>query len=119
MPGTKELTAKARELLEKDAVLITAAEYKNGVMERVQLYFRSEHEAVMDIINKDDLVQNFPDEGVYVLTDHGLKRVEMFEGEEDMYFRIDGTHEEKDDFGSLPSVRFMETVEAVCGLRLA
>ena len=43
----------------------------------------------------------------------------MFEGEEDMYFRIDGTHEEKDDFGPLPSVRFMETVEAVCGLRLA
>ena len=104
---------------QKDAVLITAAEYKNGVMERVQLYFRSEHEAVMDIINKDDLVQNFPDEGVYVLTDHGLKRVEMFEGEDDMYFRIDGTHEEKDDFGPLPSVRFMETVEAVCGLRLA
>ena len=119
MPGVKELTVKAQELLKKDAVLVTAAEYKAGVMERIQVYFRDEREAVMDVISKDDLVQNFPDEGVYVLTDNGFKRVEMFEGEEDMFFRIDGTREEKDDFGPLPSVRFMETVEAVCALRLS
>ena len=41
----------------------------------------------------------------------------MFEGEEDMYFRVDGTHEESDDLGMLPSVLFLETVEAICNLK--
>ncbi|MDR0931859.1 MAG: hypothetical protein LBM70_02430 [Victivallales bacterium] len=117
MPNAKELIEKARELLKQDAVIITGAEYKAGVMERIQLYFRSENDVVMDIIDKDDLVQNFPDEGVYALTDRGLKRVEMFEGKEDMFFRIDGNHTEEDDFGTLPTVRFMETVEGICSLR--
>ena len=117
-----QLPDKAKELLESGAVLVTGADIIDGVAERIQVYFASDGEAVMDIISKDDLVQNFPDAGVYVLapgeSDAGkaLKKVEMFEGEEDMYFRTDGTRTEEDEFAGLPPVLFMETVEAMCSL---
>ena len=123
MPNAEQLAAKAAELLKKDAVIITAVEIKHGIVNRIQVYFWSDGEAVMDIINKDDLVQNWPDTGVYTLhpgaknCDSAFRKVEMFEGEEDMYFRVDGTHEEQDDFGDLPSVLFLETVEAICSLK--
>ncbi len=114
----KEIIRKAEELMKADAVLITAAEYtKEGVMERVQVYFWDETEAAMDIITKDDLVQNYPDAGAYALSNDKLCKVSMFEGAEDMFFRIDGTKEESDQFGTLPTVRFMENVEEICALR--
>ena len=118
-----QLLAKVTELLESGAVVVTGADIKDGVAERIQVYFGAEGEAVMDIISKDDLVQNWPDSGVYTLNtnakngDSAFRQVEMFEGEEDMYFRIDGTHEEADDFGQLPTVLFLETVEAICRLK--
>lgn len=119
MASVKELTKKAEELLKQGAVLVTAADCdKTGTLERLQVYFEDEHEAAMDVIGKDDFVQGFPDAGAWSLTGDGLKKIEMFEGAEDMYFRIDGTREESDDLGPLPSVRFMETVEAVCALKL-
>lgn len=118
MASVKELTKKAEEQLKQGAVLVTAAEYdKAGVLNRIQVYFQDGREAVMDIINKDDFVQGFPEEGAWSLTENGLHKIAMFEGAEDMYFRIDGTHEERDDLGALPTVRFMETVEAVCSLK--
>ena len=118
------LSGKAVELLEAGAVIITGIDIKDGIMERAQVYFASENEAVMDIINKDDLVQNFPDEGVYVLTTSSdgkngeFRKLEMFEGEEDMYFRTDGTTEESDEFADVPSVAFMSAVEALSTLKL-
>ena len=123
MPNAEQFAAKAAELLKKDAVIITAVEIKHGIVNRIQVYFWSDGQAVMDIINKDDLVQNWPDTGVYTLNtnakncDSAFRKVEMFEGEEDLYFRVDGTHEESDDFGTLPSVLFLETVEAICNLK--
>jgi hypothetical protein len=119
-----QLPEKAKELLENGSVLITGADIKDGVVERIQVYFSDDGEAVMDMISKDDLVQNFPDEGVFALTtaESGMtgewKKVEMFEGEEDMYFRTDGTHEESDEFAGVPTVSFMETVENICSLKL-
>ena len=66
MSTTAQLVKKAAELLKRDAVIITGAEIdSSGVMQRVQLYFWSENQAVMDIVTKDDLVQNWPDTGVY------------------------------------------------------
>jgi hypothetical protein len=127
MANLKQLSAQALELMKQGAVIITAAEIEKGIMQRVQVYFGDidEGNAAMDIINKDDLVQNFPEEGVYVLNckkglnaQESFSKVTMFEGAEDMYFRIDGTLEEADDFGSLPSVLFMETVEAFCSLEI-
>ena len=123
MPNAEQFAAKAAELLKKDAVIITAVEIKQGIVNRIQVYFWSDGQAVMDIINKDDLVQNWPETGVYTLNtnakncDSAFRKVEMFEGEEDMYFRVDGTHEESDDFGVLPTVIFLETVEAICNLK--
>ena len=118
-----QLPEKAKELLGNGAVLITGADIKDGVAERIQVYFADEGEAVMDVISKDDLVQNFPDEGVFALytAGHGssgeFKKVEMFEGEDDMYFRTDNTHEESDEFAGVPTVSFMETVESICALK--
>ena len=89
MPNAEQLAAKAAELLKKDAVIITAVEIKHNIVNRIQVYFWSDGEAVMDIINKDDLVQNWPDSGVYTLNtnakncDCAFRKVEMFEGEEE------------------------------------
>ena len=123
MADTKQLVAKARELLLAEAVIITGCDRTDGVIDQVQLYFWSEDQAVMDIVSKDDLVQNWPDTGVYSLVvspgsaERSFKRVTMFEGEEDMYFRIDGTRTEADDLGDLPVVAFMEAVEGISQLR--
>ena len=123
MADVKAITAKARELLAAEAVIVTACDVKDGVIERLQVYFWSEGQAVMDVISKDDLVQNWPDTGVYSLVvsaggaERSFKKIAMFEGEEDMYFRIDGTRTEADDLGTLPPVAFMESVEAISQLR--
>ena len=123
MADMKQLVAKARELLLAEAVIITGCDRTGGVIDQVQLYFWSENQAVMDIVSKDDLVQNWPDTGVYSLVvspgsaERSFKRVTMFEGEEDMYFRIDGTKTEADDLGNLPGVAFMVAVEGISQLR--
>lgn len=119
-----QLPEKAKELLESGAVLVTGVDMINGIAERIQVYFADANEAVMDIISKDDLVQNFPDEGVFVLSlasdgkSGEFRQLEMFEGEEDMYFRTDKTREESDEFAGIPTVSFMETVENICSLKL-
>jgi len=123
MAEVKNIVAEARKLLAAEAVIITACDLKDGVVERIQLYFWSDGEAVMDVITKDDLVQNWPEQGVYSLVvspgaaEKSFKKVAMFEGEADMYFRIDGTKTEADDFGTLPPVAFMESVEKISQLR--
>ena len=122
MTKAENIAQKAAELMKNDAVLVTAADIKSGVVQKIQVYFWSEKSAVMDIITKDDLVQGFPEAGVFVLVpgasdaNKALKQLEMFEGEEDMYFRTDGTRTEEDEFAGLPPVLFMETVEAICSL---
>lgn len=122
MTKAENIAQKAAELMKNDAVLVTAADIKSGVVQKIQVYFWSEKSAVMDIITKDDLVQGFPEAGVFVLVpgasdaNKALKQLEMFEGEEDMYFRTDGTRTEEDEFAGVPPVLFMETVEAVCAL---
>ena len=114
-----KMIEKLSAVLKGGSPIITAADVKHGVMEQVQLYFEADGEAVMDVINKDDLVQNFPDEGVYVLNKNGNPvKLVMFEGEEDMYFRTDGTKEEQDEFCNVPSVTFMESIEQLCSLKL-
>lgn len=123
MADVNGIVAQARKLLTAEAVVVTACDVRNGVIERVQLYFWSEGQAVMDIVSKDDLVQNWPDQGVYSLVvcpggaEKSFKKITMFEGEADMYFRIDGTKTEADDLGTLPPVAFMESVEAISQLR--
>ena len=122
MADVKNIVSNARKLLAAEAVIVTACDIKEGVIEHLQVYFWSEDQAVMDIITKDDLVQNWPDQGVYSLVvstgpaEKSFKKIAMFEGEEDMYFRIDGTKTDADDLGALPPVAFMESVEAISQL---
>ena len=110
---------RAREIFRAGAVVVTAAEIREGVLRQVQLYFESGGEAVMDFVSKDDLVQNWPDEGVYAFNSDGVfRRVAMFEGDEDMFFRVDGLQKQEDDFGPLPGVLFMEVMEEISQLKL-
>ncbi len=122
MTKVEKLVARARELLLADAVIITACDISGGVLERAQLYFWSGGQAVMDVVSKDDLVQNWPDSGVYSLVvssggaENSFKQVSMLEGEEDMYFRLDGSADAADDLGPLPPVAFLEAVEGISTL---
>ena len=110
---------KISATLKAGSPVVTAADVKHGVMEQVQLYFESEGQAVMDVVSKDDLVQNWPDAGAYVFNCDGkFRKVTMFEGEEDMYFRTDGTKEEQDNFGELPNIIFLETLEEISQMSL-
>jgi len=118
---TDQLSGKIAEALKAGSPVVTAAEIRNGCVQKIQLYFDSGNQAVMDVITKDDLVQNFPDEGVYVLSpgEKGctLKKLTMFEGDEDMFFRTDGTKTQADEFGGVPCVEFLEAVEALSTLK--
>ena len=117
--SNKKIIERAIEILRSEAVIITAADIKDGVIRQVQLYFESEGQSVMDTVNKDDLVQNWPDAGAYAFnTDGKYRKITMFEGEEDMYFRVDGSTGECDDIGALPEVAFMEAVEELSQLRI-
>ncbi|MBR2374440.1 MAG: hypothetical protein IKA87_09460 [Lentisphaeria bacterium] len=118
MSNTK-ITERAKEILRSAAVIVTAADIKDGIIQQVQLYFESEGQAVMDVVNKDDLVQNWPDAGAYAFNCDGkFRKITMFEGDEDMYFRVDGGKDESDDIGLLPGVVFMESVEQISQLKL-
>ena len=119
MSNHKVLTERAAEILRSEAVIISAADIKDGVLQQVQLYFESEGQSVMDVVNKDDLVQNWPDAGAYAFNSDGkFRKVTMFEGEEDMFFRVDGQKTESDDFGPLPGVTFLEVLEEISQLKM-
>lgn len=110
----------AEKVIRAGSVIITAADFADNLAQRLQVYFWDEHEAAMDIIEKGDLLQNWPDEGVFTLTPDGedfLTPVGVFEGEEDYFIRIDDAETAADFLGELPSVVYMETVEAICSLK--
>ena len=67
MPNLKTIVEAARETMKNDAVILTAVEYRNRRAARFQVYFWDEHQAVMDIISRNDLLENWPDAGVYLL----------------------------------------------------
>ncbi len=121
MPTVGAIAEEAKEIMKNGAVIITAAEYKADSVSRLQLYFWDEREAVMDIISKQDLLEGWPDDGVYTLDTAAAEPfapVHRFEGSEEIHLRIgDGEDEEKDELGPLPEVRFLEAVEAICELR--
>ena len=121
MPNIKAIAEEAKEIMKQGAVIITAAEYRKNSVSRLQLYFWDEREAVMDIISKDDLLEGWPDDGVYVLNPAApepFAQVRRFEGSEEVHLRLEtAADEEKDDLGPLPEVRFLEAGEAICALR--
>lgn len=123
MATAKQLAAEAGKVLWQGAALITAADWEEGEVKRVQVYFESDGEAVMDVVDIKDLIDNFPEEGVYVLDPAGksdaeaLRKVRLYESSEDLHLRAVPTDEPCDDFGvTLPTVAFMEAVERISQL---
>ena len=125
MATAKQITAQARKVMrDNGAVLITAADFQDGRLARIQVYFWDENEAVMDVISKEDLVENWPDEGVFLINPAGekdpevLTEVRILDGEEDFYIRAVPEDADCDDLGSdVPPVVFMEAVELISQLK--
>ncbi len=122
MPTADCFAAAARELMKMDAVIVTAAEWKNGEIDRLQVYFWDEHRAVMDIISKADLLENWPDAGAHAL-DINAKEIEdafpelyRYEGAKAIHIRFSEEEAEADELPPLPGVLYIEAVEAICAL---
>jgi hypothetical protein len=126
MATANQMRAAARDAMREGAVVITAAEFSApGVLERVQLYFFDEKSAVMDYVDKNDLLDNWPDEGVFVLNPNGDEKSAIlpvgtwYDEENDMeYIRVPEVDLPADELvEGLPSVHFMDAVEQICTLK--
>lgn len=126
MATANQMRARARVVMKDEgAVVITAVDFSEpGRAERFQVYFWDDGEAVMDVISKADLLENWPDEGVYVLNPAGGEADAVVpvgtwydEANDAEYIRTAENDEPADDVGVLPSVAFMEAVEQISQLR--
>ncbi len=123
MATAKQLTALAKKVMLEGSVVITGADYDaERRITRLQVYFWDENESVMDIIEVKDLIDNWPDEGVYVVYPGGgetdcLRKVRLFEGKDDLHLRSVETDEEEDDIGDIPGVVLLEALEMICQLK--
>ena len=126
MATANQMRAAARDAMREGAVIITAAEFSApGVLERVQLYFFDEKSAVMDYVDKNDLLDNWPDEGVFVLNPNGdesnaiLPVGTWYDEENDLeYIRVPEVDLPADELvEGLPTVHFMDAVEQICTLK--
>ena len=126
MATANQMRAAAREAMREGAVVITAAEFSSpGVLERVQLYFFDEKSAVMDYVDKNDLLDNWPDEGVFVLNPNGDEKHAIlpvgtwYDEDNDIeYIRVPEVDLPADELvDGLPTVHFMDAVEQICTLK--
>ncbi len=123
MATAKQIAALAKKIMVNGSVIISGADYdEERLLARLQVYFWDEKEAVMDIITPDDLIQNWPDEGVYAINVSGdeqsaLIPVRKYEGSDNIYLRISEEDLAKDDLGELPGVVVLEALELICQLR--
>ena len=126
MATANQMRAAAREAMREGAGVITAAEFSSpGVLERVQLYFFDEKSAVMDYVDKNDLLDNWPDEGVFVLNPNGDEKHAIlpvgtwYDEDNDIeYIRVPEVDLPADELvDGLPTVHFMDAVEQICTLK--
>ncbi len=123
MATAKQITAMARKVMLANSVVVSGADFDDGGrITRLQVYFWDENEAVMDIIPVKDLIDNWPDDGVYVINPAGgehdcLLPVRIFEGADDLHLRSTEEDEESDDLGAIPPVVTLEALEMICQLK--
>lgn len=119
MKLAEKLADTAFNALKNDAVLITAADFQNGNVTKMQLYFLDDENAVAsDIIKKIDLLESGVEE-IYVLNVNAsserdlLKQVGICDIENELYIKSAPEAETPgDDFGiTLPTVAYMESIE--------
>jgi hypothetical protein len=122
MATAKQICAVAGAKMKMDAVIITGADFCGDTVEQLQVYFWDEDQAVMDIIPKADLIENWPDAGVFVIDaaaekdNEVLRDVHIFDAEEDFYLRI-GTDGSGDELGPIPAATMLEAIELISQLK--
>lgn len=126
MATANQMRAASLNVMRQGAVVITAADFaRPGEIRQVQIYFLDGGRPVMDIVSKADLLENWPDEGVYVLNPDGeensaVLQVGTFYDEEldSEFIRVPEDDAPQDELVSnLPNVQLMEAVEQLCAWR--
>lgn len=126
MATANQMRAAAREVMKNGAVVISAADFSApGILERVQLYFFDGKDSVMDFVSKEDLLENWPDEGVYILNPDGDENSALLpvgvwydESDDREYIRVPQEDAPCDELiSTLPSCRFMDAVEQICAMK--
>ena len=126
MATAHQMRAKGWEVMCAGAVVITAADFSApGCLKQVQLYFLDEKRAVMDIVSKEDLLENWPEDGVYVLNPSGDEKNAIlpvgtfYDEETDIeYVRVPENDVPQDELlPELPTVQFMDAVEQICSMK--
>lgn len=125
MKLAEKLAEKAFEVLKEDGVLITAADFQDKNVTKMQLYFLDDENAVAsDVIKKIDLLESGV-EDIYVLNVNAsserelIKQIGICDIEDELYIKADPESEEPgDDFGvALPTVAYMESLEYLSAKR--
>ncbi|MBR7127048.1 MAG: hypothetical protein IKD09_00490 [Lentisphaeria bacterium] len=120
-----KIAEKAYQAMKEDAVIISAADFKDGKIFKMQVYFWDEKEPASDIIKRNDLLEACP-EAIYLININApserelLTEVLLTEIEEEIYFKIantDAPDSPCDDLGNIVNVAYMETFEAISALR--
>lgn len=126
MKLAEKLAEKAFEVLKDNAVLVSAADYQNNIVTKLQLYFLDDEDTVaMDVIKKVELLESGV-EDIFVLNVNAaserdlIQRVGICDIEDQLFIKADPEDTEaSDDFGvQLPTVAYMESIEILSQKKL-
>lgn len=121
MKLAEKLAEKALDVLKDDGVIITAADFQNGEMTKIQLYFLDDENTVAsDVIKKNDLLESGVENIAVLNVNAGserelIKPIGVCDIEDHLFFKCDPEDESpSDELGVvLPSVAYMESLEVL------